>query len=59
MSNQEDIKNLMPTPVLRLFDNKDLSNINAVLYEMLAELDEMVEKDVFVAYESEGKEWGT
>jgi hypothetical protein len=59
MSNQEDIKNLMPTPVLRLFDNKDLSNINAVLYEMLAELDEMVEKDVFVAYESEEKEWGT
>ena len=58
MSNQEDIKNLMPTPVLRLFDNKDLSNINAVLYEMLAELDEMVEKDVFVAYESEEKEWG-
>jgi hypothetical protein len=55
MSNQEDIKNLIPTPVLRLFDNKDLSNINAVLYEMLAELDEMVEKDVFVAYESEEK----
>jgi hypothetical protein len=58
MSNQEDIKNLMPTPVLRLFDNKDLSNINAVLYEMLAELDEMIEKDVFVAYKSEEKEWG-
>lgn len=57
MSNQEDIKNLMPTPVLRLFDNKDLSNINAVLYEMLAELDEMIEKDVFVACESEEKEW--
>lgn len=57
MSNQEDIKNLMPTPVLRLFDNKDLSNINAVLYEMLAELDEMIEKGVFVACESEEKEW--
>lgn len=57
MSNQEDIKNLMPTPVLRLFDNKDLSDINAVLYEMLAELDEIIEKDVFVACESEEKEW--
>lgn len=42
METKNDLYQILPSPVLEKFDEKDLPEVNAILYEMLAELDSLI-----------------